>query len=699
MKAIHFTQVLLLALLLQGCLRDEFQELDTIVPAPEKPYSDFSFNVVSEYNITIKVLNSQNKPISAAILEVYQNNPFDGNGLLIGSYSKYLLFKGITNNDGTMSFTTNIPTITKKVYIVSKTIGVNEITEADLIGSSTTIVIGGSKIKSARLKSMGSPIPSVSKVNGFYTLGTWSNLGVPNYLEYYDDEVDNALLADINATLPERVRLTESHPQYLLDNNDGNLSLTEDAEVWVTFVHEGAGWLNVLGYYSYPTNTPPLSKSSIRDLSVIFPNVSYSNSGGGLASGNKVKLYYLDPATNEYTSIFPAGTSIGWFIIAQGWSSSTKTVTPGSYTHYSNYYLNSETDATKKRHNVLLYDSQRELLLLAFEDMNRDVNKGSDEDFNDALFYATVSPSTAVDIADYKPLDTPTDSDNDGVSDVFDEMPTIAQTAFNNYYPSPNTMGTLVFEDLWPYKGDYDFNDLVLDYQFNTLTNSDNLVTEIKAKILVKAIGASYHNGFGISINTAPSNIASVSGQRLTQNLVTVNSNGTEANQSKATIIVFDDAFNALPYPGTGLCVNTYEENPYVNPDTLFLTIKLVNPISLTSIGSAPFNPFLIVNQDRSVEIHLPNKEPTNLADITKFGQGQDNSSVSQKKYYLSDNSLPWAANFPESFTYPKEKESIIDGYNLFNSWAESRGYNYMDWYQEKSGYRNNSKLYTKKSN
>jgi len=64
--------------------------------------------------------------------------------------------------------------------------------------------------------------------------------------------------------------------------------------------------------------------------------------------------------------------------------------------------------------------------------------------------------------------------------------------------------------------------------------------------------------------------------------------------------------------------------------------------------------------------------------------------------YYISKNDLPWAINLPVSFTYPIEKKSILNGHIQFNNWASSNGENYKDWYQNKAGYRNNDKLYTK---
>ncbi len=59
----------------------------------------------------------------------------------------------------------------------------------------------------------------------------------------------------------------------------------------------------------------------------------------------------------------------------------------------------------------------------------------------------------------------PVDTDGDGIANTLDMYPNDATRAFDNYYPSKTVFGTLAFEDLWPGKGDYDMNDLVVDYQ------------------------------------------------------------------------------------------------------------------------------------------------------------------------------------------------------------------------------------------
>jgi hypothetical protein len=40
------------------------------------------------------------------------------------------------------------------------------------------------------------------------------------------------------------------------------------------------------------------------------------------------------------------------------------------------------------------------------------------------------------------------------------------------FTPSKSQAGTIAFEDLWPYYGDYDFNDVALNYQVVLKLNS-----------------------------------------------------------------------------------------------------------------------------------------------------------------------------------------------------------------------------------
>jgi LruC domain-containing protein/uncharacterized repeat protein (TIGR01451 family) len=264
-----------------------------------------------------------------------------------------------------------------------------------------------------------------------------------------------------------------------------------------------------------------------------------------------------------------------------------------------------------------------------------------------------------------------------------------------NLYPALGP-GTLAFEDLWPGKGDYDFNDLVIDYQFEIISNASNFVEQVTATFVIRAFGASFENGFGFqlseAINAADLN---VTGFDLSENFITLSANGTEAGQSKPTIIVFDNAFAQMPHPGIGIGVNTEPNAPYVQPVTLTVNIDFKpNTYSFNQLDISNFNPFLIVNKNRSHEVHLPNYPPTDLVDMSLFGQWEDASNPATGKYYVTDNNLPWAINIYERFDYPIEKQEILWVHLKFAEWAMSGGVQFPDWYKNLTGYRNNSLIY-----
>ena len=62
----------------------------------------------------------------------------------------------------------------------------------------------------------------------------------------------------------------------------------------------------------------------------------------------------------------------------------------------------------------------------------------------------------------------------------------------------------------------------------------------------------------------------------------------------------------------------------------------------------------------------------------------------------MSNKYFPWAINIPVQFTYPVEKENISNAYLMFSKWATSKGTLYTDWYLDKPGYRDVTKLYVK---
>lgn len=630
---------------------------------------NFDWSTSESSNFKLRALDNTGNPISGANVRVYSDNPEEGGSLMVN---------GVTDDNGEFVVDYEVPSYYDSIYVETNYIGVVSPGMTELVNGGFNLVVGGIPVPPQKNSSVG-----VKSVVANYTyLGDYNSYGVPLYLEPENDVITQDLLDDINNTLPEQEPLTESHPEYLLPDWDYNIDIVEACDVWITFVHEGAGYKNSLGFYTYETGNAPQNPDDIEEIKIIFPNISYQGSGGGLYSGNKV-----------YIGQYEANTTISFALMANGWKNGA--VTDGYWVVYSNPELNPESDAELKQHMVLLNDNSRDLLLLGIEDIRRD-KSGCDQDFNDAIFYVTANPIEAIDQSQFPIIDyTGSDSDGDGIPDNVDDYPNNGQLAFDNFFFNEGSFGTLAYEDMWPNIGDYDFNDAVVDYNFNQITNAQNQLVEIQGTLILKAHGAYFHNGFGIELPFDKILVESVTGDlSLNNGIVSVDDRNLENNQTKPVVIVWDDAYDVLPQVGGGVGVNTTPGIPFEVPDTINLSIKLTQPLNLSEAGIPPYNPFIFVDGQRDVEIHLVDNEPTDLANMAIFDTDSDDSDPAAGRYYRTEGNLPWAINVIEQFEYPNEKAEVTSAYLKFGDWAESDGTLFNDWWKNEPDYRNSDNIY-----
>ena len=630
---------------------------DIVVP------SQFDYPTTADVRVTLTVLTNNDDPVPGIGFRLYSALPEDG-GEYFGA--------GITDEQGVFETVLTLPAAQQSIvavgFMASTEISIKDGAAEHLFGGATAGMFSQAEEPDA-----DSPFSAsrAMAVTGSYAYVQPFNIqGVPQNLLH--DAVPADFLVRVNTTLPESQKLPISHPDYLSDTNQLNVKIDELADLWVTFVTEGAGYGNSLGYFTYPAGQPPATAADITDMKIIFPNASLAGSGGNLRSGDKL-----------YIGRFPAGTMIGWFMVANGWTGSG--VGNGYGRYYSLTGLNPEVNPAIRQHSILVWDGVFQKLMFAFEDIERS-SSGCDQDFNDVIFYATVSPVTAVDMKNVQPIDQPVDSDGDGVTDVFDDYPKDGARAFDNYVPSKEQFGTLGFEDLWPVQGDYDFNDVVLGYQINQVTNAKGNVVEVKGSILVRAIGASYANGFGIEFPFAASDVASLTGS----NAPSLETSGSQ----NAVVILLDDVFDVFPRD-PNVYINTMASEAYYPPAEITFDINLTAPLAKAGFAwQPPYNPFIYQNRVRSHEIHLPGYTPTAGADQSLFGTHDDTTAPAKSRYYKTAANLPWAINIPAQWDYPLERDQITWGYKAFRNWAQSSGAQYADWYLNNTNYRSDEFIY-----
>ncbi|MFK7807011.1 MAG: DUF4114 domain-containing protein [Saprospiraceae bacterium] len=211
----------------------------------------------------------------------------------------------------------------------------------------------------------------------YLPIDSYNGQGVPDNLVENEETCPTLLSNIFTSALPEGLNIQQAHPEYFGDDVPSSIYIQEDAELRVTFLHEGAGYKNVLGYYYYNADNPPSSVEDIQKL-IVFPNASAQGSGGGLFEGNTVELL----------GSFKANTVVGFFLNANGWSNGNITV--GNAAHYTDYEFNEDG----KRQSVLMYDNTCGATVIGFEDI---LIPGGDKDYNDAIFQIRSYPETAID--------------------------------------------------------------------------------------------------------------------------------------------------------------------------------------------------------------------------------------------------------------------------------------------------------------
>lgn len=242
-------------------------------------------------------------------------------------------------------------------------------------------------------------------------------------------EVEQSLLDDMNSALPEGV---VANKEYLDLNYNPNIQLQENSQVGVTFLLEGAGYKNSLGYFTYQDDTftgtsfsdfdtdgsgnvgiQELNSVSGINAGMIFENSSAQGSGGVLQAGDTVVLGGGTASLDENGDFsmtggdtFSEGTNLGFFLIQNAYQSRTDTVQgwdtdQDPLTFYSMDFLNPENLATanldsfdlNSRHVAMMSDADSEGVILGFEDLLRPYG---DNDFNDSVFLIRTDPAEAL---------------------------------------------------------------------------------------------------------------------------------------------------------------------------------------------------------------------------------------------------------------------------------------------------------------
>ena len=495
----------------------------------------------------------------------------------------------------------------------------------------------------------------------------YTTLGTPTNIVDRSAQMPTDILNNIYSMLPESQYV---NPEFVDDSLKSNIVVDSSFEgivtATVTFLNEGAGYRNAFGYFLFDPANPPATYNDIDEHVIVLPNASKPTQGE-LIQGHTVALDVN----------LTAGQAMGFFIVPNGWSYSGSYGTvsglgPWGQPFYSLPHLNPEPEGLQ-HHNVVFYDSVNDFFVFGFDDQHR--NSG-DNDFNDLLVSVETTPIFAVE-----------GINEDGSVDansyqVLEQSNT--EITSTTYYPSQNGRATLAFEDLWPRMGDYDFNDVILSYQFEHTLNNRNKLINLKMTFDIQAMGASYHNGLNIHLPGVLAN--QIQSATLTKNSVLMSDDLIEAGHLEAHLTLVEDFQTTI----SSAC-DMYRTLTDCTEDidgTYVLDVTFTQAIEPSVMGPAPYDTYLFAVDNkyhglygsRSWEVHSKLHEGSSMFDTSLLGIEDDQSNGLNT--FVNQNNFPWVINIPGSWQHPKENADILRVYPQFRTWVMSDGSEAKDWYQ-----------------
>jgi LruC domain-containing protein len=250
-----------------------------------------------------------------------------------------------------------------------------------------------------------------------------------------------------------------------------------------------------------------------------------------------------------------------------------------------------------------------------------------------------------------------------------------------NYFPTANTFYLVGYEDLYPVKGDYDFNDLTVAYQVKYGLNVDGDVVAIQGQAYLITRGSAYshdwHLGIDLPGNTGgtlsctthfpPDYISRGFTTTLSQDCSSNNPTDASGNLD---LIVFEDTLNLYRDPAGSLFVNSqsipgnWNLRYFDGPKSEF-RLDLAAPTPMSSIMPAPFDPYLHV-LDTNKLVRLLEVDPS----------------------YQDESGYPFGMLLTATWKPPIERSDLAIPYQNFAAFVQSKGVTNANWYETYISYQ-----------
>lgn len=579
--------------------KDLYQE------APGAEINTSNFSTIQKVQVEIDYSNSESRvPFS-----IYDGNPLiEGENTTILKENVQALDGAWTDEQGKFTATVELPAYVSNVYIVST----SPFARQAIPGK---IVNGVLKVSDTdeQLTTRASYRESTRfDRNRFNNLGWNTNLGsfddrsgVIDYAYKGNDPkltLSKSEMNELRTTVSKVLNTLGSCPEEYRTQADLYVEEDETAVV-LTALRGWTCWNSSLGYYYYRYDQAP---ASLKDVKVyaVFPNTQMTWNNGslqaspqGIKEGTAVQLKYFDDPEYPKGKNFPKGYYIGFILACNAWN--TYFTGFNSYTLTEGFYASSTKGFSTKVNSGIdvrtaMFKDKNSNIAIAFEDFMDDQN------FTDVVFSLKANPE----ITNVPPVDE-------------DLNTTIEKT------------GVYAFEDEWPKAGDYDMNDVLVQYAYQKVFNIFNeiLSESFTFKTLYNK-STVFTNGLGFILsNEGNAQSTEYFIRKENEKDFTVASGADKFTRESNAIILTD--------------------NVKTNPNTEYkVTFKYGNKNSNkkqeTSIDAFIYRPS---KEGNRLEVHSPMQKPTSKVDTSLFGQYDDRSKPNEGIYYVSDqeNIYPFA--------------------------------------------------------
>lgn len=628
-----------------------------------KPEGEY-FNFTTTSNVDFDV--NYGEFAAGALLEIYTKNPISYNEDGTYSINGEAQYKIFADAKGCFKGKVELPDATDKVYIYSPSWGAPMCVEVKIENGKVAIDTTVEGDNAAKLRSMAITransnliINQVNKNKQLYSIVDWNQYGKINDINGIKGKGDinvntiRALQVELwhgattkpyNLNNKDKVRDTKHvntsiAEAYMNDKNEK--VIVTDAELSLTFLTERAGYQSTIGYYYYKTDKVPTDPNTVKKY-VIVPNASiafdgpYEGSYGPIEKNTKIELLYEDEKGNVTTK-FPAGYTIGYFIISDGFK-------PGrSQSYKGTISTSNDFIYSNKEWNTVYAGQQARFIALSTDDgtLIYGVEDGADTSYEDILFSINCNPNEAIQDPE-RPAIKP-------------DEPEVITTE--------TTYRTYAFEDTWPTGGDYDLNDVIIEHKRQITITSKSFatyVTKVEDTFIPsqKADAATFQNAFAVQY---------AKDQRGT---IVLPAGAIDENETSSVILLP----NANAGKDQAFTVTRTFGKDELTKDKLKTKVEDLNPFIISQY---------IVGETNRKEVHLPKNQPTSKADPAQVGAKDD-------AYYINkDGKYPFAIMIPErsaseaesAFKPATETTSIDKEYPDFNEWVKSEGKTNADWY------------------